>query len=267
MLFSFGASANYMGEDDRLIFIDSYSYIAVEEMHRSGIPASIKLGQAILESNWGQGATAVNANNLFCIKCSGGWEGETFYKLDDEATESCFRVYASDVESFRDHSEFLRANPRYGKLFGLGADYIGWAKGLKECGYATDEKYAEKLITIIEDYALYVYDFAMPAIFPVLTTQEDFYPTQGEQGAVFADGTEDFTANEPGQSLEFYPSASNENHLMPAPAYFLAGVSEPEERDEEKETPASFGQAEASGGRPKILPVPPVHEVPLETGQ
>ena len=150
-------------EEDRQVFIETYAQLAVDEMLNAGIPSSITLAQAILESNWGQGETAMNANNYFGIKCYNGWEGPTFFAMDDEPGKSCFRKYDDIVQSFRDHSEFLKQGVRYEPLFdNPHTDYEAWAKGLKSCGYATDPEYAEKLIGIIERYGLFVYDYAMP---------------------------------------------------------------------------------------------------------
>ncbi|TAK33964.1 MAG: hypothetical protein EPO28_16720, partial [Saprospiraceae bacterium] len=142
------------------------------------IPASITLGQAILESNWGQGEMAINANNFFCIKCNNGWEGETFLAWDDEKEKSCFRSYSDVAGSFSDHSDFLSKNARYSRLFQYEVtNYSRWANGLEECGYATDTLYAEKLIRLIETYALYMYDYAVPiSSFQLLTT-----PVQTEE--------------------------------------------------------------------------------------
>lgn len=144
-------------------YINQYKEIAVSEMHRTGIPASIKLAQGLLESDWGRSDLANIANNHFGIKCGNYWRGESFFKEDDdyhqgEIIASCFRKYASAQQSYIDHSEFL-AKARYQKLFNLNTkDYHGWAKGLKEAGYATDPEYPSKLISIIEKYELYLYD-------------------------------------------------------------------------------------------------------------
>ena len=118
----------------RAAYIEKYSHLAVSEMRRSGIPASITMAQAILESSIGKSALATEANNHFGIKCHVGWEGGKFYYDDDEKDE-CFRVYSDPVESFRDHSIFLMTRDRYRGLFELDPfDYKGWAKGLKKAG-------------------------------------------------------------------------------------------------------------------------------------
>ena len=138
-------------------YIDRYHPMAVEQMEAYGIPASITLAQGLLESGAGRSTLAREGNNHFGIKCHRDWEGETMLR-DDDAPDECFRVYSSAAESYEDHSRFLRRK-RYSRLFELDpADYAGWAKGLKSCGYATDPNYAARLITIIETYGLYLYD-------------------------------------------------------------------------------------------------------------
>ena len=144
-------------------YIKKYSALAVEEMYRTGVPASITLAQGLLESGCGLSQLAVNGNNHFGIKCHNIWEGARVYHDDDRKGE-CFRKYDSPEESFRDHSDFLRYRDRYKFLFDLElADYQGWAHGLRKAGYATDPKYPEKLIRLIEEHALYVYDSQKPA--------------------------------------------------------------------------------------------------------
>ena len=139
-------------------YIATYSSLAVSEMHRSGVPASITLAQGILESNAGQSMLAVQARNHFGIKCHNDWRGSKFYQ-DDDAKNECFRVYKLVEESFRDHSDFLRFQDRYKSLFDLDpTDYKGWARGLRKAGYATDPQYADKLIRIIEENALQRFD-------------------------------------------------------------------------------------------------------------
>ena len=139
-------------------YIQTYSQIAVEEMLRSGVPASITLAQGLLESGSGQSRLATEGNNHFGIKCHKGWTGRSM-KHDDDARNECFRVYDSPEQSFRDHSDFLRYRDRYKFLFDLErTDYQGWAYGLKQAGYATDPKYAGKLIKYIEDYNLARFD-------------------------------------------------------------------------------------------------------------
>ena len=138
-------------------YIKFYSSIAMDEMIKFGIPASITLAQGILESGSGKGTLAVKANNHFGIKCH-DWGGKKIYHDDDEEQE-CFRKYDNPEYSYRDHSLFLSRRGRYSFLFDLNEDdYKQWAKGLKKAGYATDPKYAYKLINLIERYELYIYD-------------------------------------------------------------------------------------------------------------
>src|SRR5690554_2660255 len=139
-------------------YISQYKEIAKDNMRTHGIPASITLAQGILESGAGNGRLAKEANNHFGIKCHTSWTGETI-KHDDDALQECFRKYRHASESFRDHSLFLTSRSRYSELFTLKKDdYQGWAKGLRKAGYATDPKYPDKLISLIERYQLYRYD-------------------------------------------------------------------------------------------------------------
>ncbi|MDO5968425.1 glucosaminidase domain-containing protein [Flavivirga aquimarina] len=141
-------------------YIDVYKEIAQQEMNLYGIPASITLAQGILESGSGNGRLSVKANNHFGIKCH-GWTGGKIYHDDDKAQE-CFRKYKDAKYSFRDHSLFLKDRKRYAKLFRLKKDdYKGWARELRAAGYATDKKYPQKLISIIERYKLYKLDKAV----------------------------------------------------------------------------------------------------------
>jgi LysM repeat protein len=139
-------------------YVDKYKDDAVKEMLTYGVPASITLAQGMLESGNGNSALAVYANNHFGIKCHENWTGLTYTADDDEMNE-CFRKYNSVLESYADHSQFLRSRDRYAFLFELKVtDYRAWAKGLSTAGYATDPNYANKLIEIIEMYKLYKYD-------------------------------------------------------------------------------------------------------------
>ena len=148
-------------------YIDAYKDIAVIEMHRTGIPASITLAQALHESNKGTSDLALSANNHFGIKCKKYWKGSTFYHKDDDRNragiliESCFRSYETVIDSYVDHSNFLKLGSNYQGLFTLSrGDYVGWAYGLKRAGYATDPLYAEKLIKYIKEFNLTEYDIA-----------------------------------------------------------------------------------------------------------
>ena len=138
-------------------YITQYKDIAVEEMKRTGVPAAITLAQGIHESGVGQSKLALIANNHFGIKCKTNWTGESITHTDDAHNE-CFRKYTSANESYIDHSNFLKNGQRYASLFSLApTDYVGWANGLKQAGYATNPKYAPVLIKLIEDYNLQEY--------------------------------------------------------------------------------------------------------------
>ena len=141
-----------------LQYIKKYASLAVLEMYKYKIPASITLAQGVLESGNGRSKLASKSNNHFGIKCHTGWKGGRVYHDDDEKGE-CFRKYKYVESSYKDHSKFLSGRRRYASLFKLRkSDYKGWAKGLKKAGYATDKKYPKKLIKIIEDYKLYEFD-------------------------------------------------------------------------------------------------------------
>lgn len=137
-----------------LEYIEKYKSIAIEQMNKYHIPASITMAQGLLESGAGRGDLARKANNHFGIKCGIDWSGPISHH-DDDAKQECFRAYKTAKESFEDHSIFLTTKQRYASLFRLNPfDYKGWAKGLKAAGYATNPIYAENLIKIIETYSL-----------------------------------------------------------------------------------------------------------------
>ena len=139
-------------------YIKQYRDLAVEEMKKYHIPASITLAQGLLESGAGQSTLARKSNNHFGIKCGSDWDGKSV-RYDDDARNECFRAYKHPKQSYEDHSKFLVGRPRYVSLFKLKiTDYKGWAKGLKKAGYATNPRYAEQLIGIIELYDLHKYD-------------------------------------------------------------------------------------------------------------
>ena len=144
--------------DYAIEYLNKYSPLAVSEMRRTGIPASITLAQGMLESDYGRSTLARQGNNHFGIKCHNDWRGESMF-YDDNRKGECFRVYRSAEESYRDHSDFLMTGSRYKDLFELSSiDYKGWAYGLKRAGYATDPKYPALLIKKIDDYKLHAYD-------------------------------------------------------------------------------------------------------------
>lgn len=139
-------------------YIRKYSKLAVGEMKKYKIPASIKLAQGILETQYGTSRLATEGNSHFGIKCHRGWKG-TSMRVTDDAPNECFRTYRTAFESYRDHSIFLSSRSRYDGLFGLKLnDYYGWAHGLKKAGYATNPLYAEGLIGLIEEFKLYRFD-------------------------------------------------------------------------------------------------------------
>ena len=139
-------------------YIQQYKDLAIAEMKRTGVPAAIKLAQAILESQSGKSTLALTANNHFGIKCKTEWTGGRTYKDDDEKGE-CFRVYASAEQSFIDHSDFLKNRPYYASLFTLDPmDMEAWAYGLKKAGYATSSTYPQSLLKVIKDYLLEKYN-------------------------------------------------------------------------------------------------------------
>ena len=138
-------------------YIAQFKEIAISEMKRTGVPASITLAQGILETENGNSELVKKSNNHFGIKCKNTWTGETVTH-DDDATGECFRAYTNAADSYRDHSDFLKANKRYSALFNLDpADYAGWARGLKKAGYATNPRYPELLVRYIEEYSLQQY--------------------------------------------------------------------------------------------------------------
>ena len=155
---SFAFSQNTQKKKETLDYIEKFKDIAMEEMQKDKIPASITLAQGILESGNGQSKLAKQGNNHFGIKCHSDWKGKRMHQ-DDDAPNECFRVYDNAEDSYRDHSKFLKNGTRYQSLFELSiTDYKGWAKGLKKAGYATLPTYATVLINLIETYDLQQYD-------------------------------------------------------------------------------------------------------------
>ena len=169
-----------------LDYISQYTAIAVEQMEKHGIPASITLAQGLLESGAGSSELAKKSNNHFGIKCGSNWFGPTYSHFDDGRNE-CFRVYENPRASFEDHSQFLKKE-RYSRLFRLSIlDYKGWARGLKACGYATSPTYADRLIQIIELYELNKLDKDPKAVFipearPVVTVELNTHTVMTNNG-------------------------------------------------------------------------------------
>ena len=164
LLVLFSWTTLFATEKDHKKYIEEYKYIAISEMERTGVPASITLAQGILESNAGKSKLARKAKNHFGIKCGSNWRGKTYYLKDDDykkgkLVKSCFRVYKDPIDSYQGHSDFLLENQRYQPLFQLDPlNYKKWAKGLKKAGYATSASYDKKLIDLVERYELHRYD-------------------------------------------------------------------------------------------------------------
>lgn len=256
-------STTIFSEEDRQVFINRFIDIAVEEMGRTGIPASITLAQAIVESGWGQGSIATEANNFFCIKCWNGWTGPTFQEWDDEEDKSCFRKYESVIQSFIDHSDFLADNIRYRPLFELDRlDYISWAKGLKECGYATNEEYAQMLIEVIENYGLWIYDYAVPASqMNILDTEE--IETAAELSEPINEGMETESTNQP----NYWAPAPAAPQRTSAPAVMEVPDYRRESIPATAATPPSFGDSQYKYKIPrtrKIRPIMPLPNIDME---
>ncbi len=168
----FSSSAQVRWNAEYQAYIDQYKDIAIEEMAQYHIPASITLAQGLLESGAGKSYLSRQGNNHFGIK-SHGWSGRTI-RHDDDKKQELFRAYDNPRESYEDHSRFLANRERYQRLFSLHiTDYKGWANGLKACGYATNPKYAQRLISIIETYKLYEYDQMKPQRHEVAQRREE----------------------------------------------------------------------------------------------
>ena len=199
-------------------YINMWKDFAISEMRRSGIPASIKLAQGMLESSNGNSRLAVLANNHFGIKCH-GWEGEEVYHDDDKKNE-CFRRYKNAEESYFDHSDFLITRSRYAFLFDYkSTDYKSWATGLRRAGYATDPNYPQKLINLIERYALYQFDTGVNvdrrAVLrrpPVMDAWNDFASFNIDRHPVKENNRTNFITAKEGDT---YTSLSNELDMMP----------------------------------------------------
>ena len=201
-------------------YISMYSHIAVNNMKQYGVPASITLAQAMLESDNGNSTLAVKANNHFGIKCHKDWTGATIYHDDDRKGE-CFRKYKNPEQSFNDHSLFLRGGKRYVFLFDLlPTDYKAWAHGLKKAGYATNPKYAELLIKIIEENELYRFDqgieVALKPPKPVVTDWDNYEIDLYKTRPVFIRNRVKYIVAKDGDTFE---SLARELDLMPWQLY------------------------------------------------
>jgi flagellum-specific peptidoglycan hydrolase FlgJ/LysM repeat protein len=225
----YGTTGAITNQQARLNYVDRFKAIAIREMERSGVPASIKLAQGLLESDAGRSTLANQANNHFGVKCHSEWQGGRFYKEDDdydpvtkELLKSCFRVYKNADESFVEHSEFLR-DPRkvarYGWLFQLPkTDYVAWANGLEKSGYATNSEYSEKLIKLIEDYQLSQFDGLTSAEVPMggfkpqpnSNRPVDNFPVSGNAPSAPPSGNKPtYSSTDPNQLPYFDPSNPN----------------------------------------------------------
>ena len=200
-------------------YIQQYRDMAIEQQRKHQVPAAITMAQGILESAAGQSELAQQANNHFGVKCTSDWVGRTIYK-DDDTENECFRVYAEVSDSYEDHSLFLKRK-RYERLFALPVgDYKNWAYGLKDCGYATDPKYPEKLIRIIEQYDLQAltYDTLLVALGAV-DREEDNQPID----SAFADTMDLYHAPEMEELSLFHNHLSGKRNGV---RYVLAGPNE-----------------------------------------
>lgn len=171
-------------------YIETYKDLAIAEMQRTGVPAAITLAQGIHESGAGNSKLVLESNNHFGIKCKSNWTGETV-QHDDDAKGECFRKYPLAAYSYKDHSDFLKSGQRYAFLFDLDpTDYEGWANGLKKAGYATNPKYPQVLIKLIEDYKLQDYTFIalgkQPAITPIAAVNDPGTENNGDPAPVVA---------------------------------------------------------------------------------
>lgn len=194
------------------MYLNQYKDIAINEMKRTGIPASIKIAQGMLESSYGTSQLAIDANNHFGIKCKSYWQGDT-YLYDDDQPDECFRKYNSAIDSYTDHSEFLRyhRDGYFSNLFLYGCtDYISWAFGLQNLGYATDTNYAVKLIGVIQKYELYNFDCISTS--GEIRKPENLTATVRNQKL---DGRRN-TINTP---EKFIPNSNNTNNLTPLSVY------------------------------------------------
>lgn len=180
MLLPFAMKSQTLPNDDIINYISRYAHIAINELVRSGVPASITIAQGILETQAGKSELVLKSNNHFGIKCKSNWAGPRVYH-DDDAPGECFRKYKDAISSFKDHSFYLRSQPRYASLFKLDPnDYSGWAWGLKNAGYATNPNYAEILIKFIEEYQLnYLNEYANDEVQDTYDISDYLYEISG----------------------------------------------------------------------------------------
>lgn len=236
IFFTFGL--RLLAQNGYVEYIEKYKAMAVEQMHRHGVPASITMAQALLESGAGRSTLAVKANNHFGIKVGTGWTGPYMLKDDDERNER-FRKYNDVAHSYEDHSLFLK-RPRYASLFNLHrTDYKGWAKGLKAAGYATNPAYATRLIDLIERFDLARLDYMTPGESPRLVADvsglaptavigrsemsvhrcNDNYYVIASDGDTYASISKAMDVSE--RKLRRYNEVSKHHQLMPGDVVFL----------------------------------------------
>jgi flagellum-specific peptidoglycan hydrolase FlgJ len=202
-------------------YINAYKDIAMSEMQRTGVPASISLAQGILESAAGTSDLTKQSNNHFGIKCKLDWTGNVIYHDDDEKNE-CFRVYSCAADSYKDHSDFLKNRPNYAFLFQLDpTDYEGWAKGLKKAGYATEKDYPERLIELIvnnhlQDYTLAAMQKTIHITQPIITAD-----TTNNDNTETADAQQD---NDDAININYSSSTQQKNNKAEEISPYPAGV-------------------------------------------
>jgi len=202
-----------------LSYIEQYRQLAIEEQRRSGVPAAITLAQGIHETAAGNSELAVNANNHFGIKCKKEWTGMT-YKYTDDAPNECFRKYENPIQSYRDHSDYLANSPRYASLFKLSlTDYAGWATGLKRAGYATNPKYAQLLIKLVEDYKLQDYTYIA-----MESTENPFKESAEKIKEIRTANNGEIIPTQDAKKSELTASLKTEEYVPPAPAAKKKGM-------------------------------------------
>ena len=182
-------------------YIDKYSHIAIEQQRKYDVPAAITMAQALLESGAGQSELAIKANNHFGIKCTSDWAGKT-YKHDDNRANECFRKYADVADSYEDHSLFLKRK-HYASLFELSVgNYKAWAHGLRECGYATDPKYPEKLIRLIELYDLNELTFSKSLVKSGAVSKKKLFIEEDDTNVAFVESENEQIQESPMPPME-----------------------------------------------------------------
>lgn len=183
-------------------YIQLYGELAVKNMKNKGIPASITLAQGMLESDNGNSPLAKKANNHFGIKCHSSWTGKTYYQ-DDDAKNECFRKYKEVYDSYQDHADFLKNSKRYAALFELDiTDYKGWAQGLSKAGYATNPKYPQLLIKIIDDNKLYKFDVKQEVAEDSLIAENNTDDSTDKKNRKHLEDDDNYTVNPFGRKVE-----------------------------------------------------------------